>query len=177
MKHLFLLRHAKSGYSDAIPRDFDRPLNARGERAGETIGRYLRREKLAFDAVIASDAVRCTQTVARVEAGLGASLGVRWDRTLYLASAATLLEAVQALPEAATRALLVGHNPGLEDLVFDLVPEGDPLRAEVFEKFPTAALAELVFDGTWRDLAPGAAKLARFVRPRALDPSLGPDGE
>ncbi|MBX9880587.1 MAG: histidine phosphatase family protein [Sphingomonas sp.] len=181
MKHLFLLRHAKSGYSDDIPRDFDRPLNARGERAAETIGRYCRRERLAFDAAIASDAVRCVQTVAGVESGLGAALGVQWQRGLYLASAATLLEAVQALPGAASHALLVGHNPGLEDLIFDLVPEGDPLRDQVYEKFPTAALAELVAEGGWSDFgaaaAPGAVRLTRFVRPRDLDPSLGPDGD
>lgn len=177
MKHLFLLRHAKSGYSDSIARDFDRPLNGRGARAGETMGRYLRRERLAFDRVLASDAARCVETVARVEAGLGASLGVQWMRDLYLAPATALLETVQATPEAATRLLIVGHNPGLEDLVLELAGEDDPLRAAVYEKFPTAALAELVIDGGWRDFATGAARLARFVRPRDLDASLGPDGE
>lgn len=177
MKHLFLLRHAKSGWSDAVPRDFDRPLNPRGEQAAQLIGQYLRREKLSFGAVLASDAVRCVQTLARVEAGYGATLGAEWRRTLYLASAGTLLEAVQSLPEATGQALLLGHNPGLEDLIFELVPEGDALRAEVYEKFPTAALAELVVAGGWGDFKPGAARLARFVRPRDLDPSLGPDGD
>ena len=71
---------------------------------------------------------------------------------------------------------MVGHNPGLEDLVLLLVPESaGGARDEVEVKYPTATLAELNFDGSWADLDERMAALIRFVRPRDLDPSLGPD--
>jgi phosphohistidine phosphatase len=73
---------------------------------------------------------------------------------------------------------VVGHNPGLEDLVLELVPDraDDRLRDDVEEKFPTASIAELSFAvDRWIDVAENGATLTRFVRPRDLDPALGPD--
>lgn len=176
MKRLTLLRHAKSGWQDPVKRDFDRPLNDRGRKAAATMGAFMRRESMAFDLVIASPAVRVRQTLEGVEDGLGAPLGPLFDTRLYMASAALLLEVAQSVPETVERLLLVGHNPGLEDLALMLVPPGEALRGEVEEKYPTATLAELAIDAPrWADLAAGGGRLLRFTRPRDLDPSLGPD--
>jgi phosphohistidine phosphatase len=178
MKTLTLLRHAKSGWDDLVPRDFDRPLNGKGKRAAETVGRYLRSEKLAFDHVVASPAVRVVETLDHVAVGLGETLAPAWDRRIYLASASTLLEAIHELPAQAERVLMVGHNPGLEDLVLALVPDraDDRLRDDVELKFPTASLAELRFEvDRWDAVAANGATLLRFIRPRDLDPTLGPD--
>ena len=83
---------------------------------------------------------------------------------------------VQGLPDGADHVLLVGHNPGLEELVLLLVPDGGALRDQVEIKFPTATLAEMTFDiAGWAEVKAGSATLARFVRPRDLDPGLGPD--
>ena len=179
MKTLTLLRHAKSGWDDPVQRDFDRPLNGKGRRAAQTLGRYLRREGFEFDQVVASPAVRVQQTLAEVASGYGRTFAPAVDRRIYLASAATLLDVARELPETATTALLVGHNPGLEDLVLLLVPDAEAgPRDSVEEKYPTASLAELRLDvARWRDLAEGGATLIRFVRPRDLDPSLGPDSD
>ncbi|MCW3834755.1 SixA phosphatase family protein [Sphingomonas canadensis] len=175
MKTLTLLRHAKSGWDDPVARDFDRPLNPKGQRAAQAIGRHMRALDLEFDHVAASPAARVVQTLEQIEAGYGGALAPAWDQRLYLASAATLLDIVRELPEGAGSALLVGHNPGLEDLVLLLAQDG-PLVENVEEKFPTASLAELRFDvARWEDAAPATAELIRFVRPRDLDPSLGPD--
>ena len=177
MKTLTLLRHAKSGWDDPVARDFDRPLNPRGRRAAATMGRHLRDLGLAFDGVIASPAVRVRETIDEVERGYGRRLSPVWDRRLYLASAATLLDVVHEAAGDAARLLLVGHNPGLEDLVLALVPDDDgPLRTAAEEKYPTATVAELTFgcDG-WGDVAENGATLTRFVRPRDIDPALGPD--
>ncbi|MEI9850250.1 MAG: histidine phosphatase family protein [Sphingomonas sp.] len=175
MKTLTLLRHAKSGWDDPVLRDFDRPLNPKGQRAAQAMGRHMKSLGLAFDHVAASPAARVVQTLAQVEAGYGEELAPAWDQRIYLASAATLLDLVQALPDEAGHALLVGHNPGLEELVLLLAPGPSPLRVDVEAKFPTASLAELRFDAArWEDVQPGRATLARFVRPRDLDPSLGP---
>lgn len=178
MKTIFLLRHAKSSWDDPVERDFDRPLNARGRRAAETIGRYLRDEALRFDRVIASPAVRVIETLDGVEAGAGRRLGAAFDKRIYMASATALLDIVHETDAEADTLLLVGHNPGLEDLVFLLTPEGSgPLRKEVDIKYPTATLAEMRFDvGDWEAIDEGSGTLARFVRPRDLDPGLGPDG-
>jgi len=176
VKTLTLLRHAKSGAGDLGMRDFDRPLNAKGARAAEAVGRYMRGERLRFDHVLASPAMRVTETLDHVVRGYGETLAPHWDRRVYLASAGALLELIHALPEEAGCALIVGHNPGLEDLVLALVPDLGGLRYAVEEKFPTASLAELRFDAAlWDGVRPGAAKIARFVRPRDLDPAFGPD--
>ena len=180
MKTLTLLRHAKSTWNDPVERDFDRPLNGRGRRAAARIGQWLADDlptgrNTAFDHVRASPAVRVRQTIEGVEDGLRLPLAPLFDARIYLASAVTLLDIVQGFESAAT-ALLIGHNPGLEDLLLLLTPAADPLRGEVEIKYPTATLAVLDLDiAAWRDAAAGCAHLRHFIRPRDLDVSLGPD--
>ena len=178
MKRLTLFRHAKSGWDEPVTRDFDRPLNAKGKRAAQTMGRHMREQGLVFDRIVASPAVRVIETLEAMFEGYGKRLTPVWDRRIYLASAATLLEVVQDTPDAVESLLLVGHNPGLEDLVLALVPDAsdDVVRVAVEEKYPTASLAEVDFDQAhWEDVCTKEGKLTRFVRPRDLDPALGPD--
>ena len=179
MKTLTLLRHAKSGWDDPVSRDFDRPLNPKGRRAAALIGRHLRSLNLAFDHVVASPAVRVGETIDEVVSGYGRTVAPVLDRRIYLASSATLLDVVRELPAEAERVLMVGHNPGLEDLVLMLVPADDgALRDVAEEKYPTATIAEMKLDiDDWDAVAPGGARLTRFVRPRDLDPALGPDAD
>ncbi len=179
MKTLTLLRHAKSGWDDPVARDFDRPLNAKGKRAAAMVGRHMRSLDLAFDHVVASPAVRVMETLDEIVAGYGRKISPVWDRRVYLASAATLLDVVHDLPADAESVLLIGHNPGLEDLVLMLVADGaDPLRDAVEEKYPTASIAEMRFEvAEWAGIAAGTARFSRFVRPRDLDPTLGPDAD
>ncbi len=177
MKTLTLLRHAKSGWDDPALRDFDRALNAKGQRAALAVGRHLRTLGLSFDHVVASPAVRVTETIDGVMRGYGDGLNPVWDRRAYLASDAMLLDIVHELPESASSAMIVGHNPGLEDLVLKLVPDANNgLRDSVEEKFPTASVAMMTLSGArWIDAGPGTATLVRFIRPRDLDSALGPD--
>lgn len=178
MPTLTLLRHAKSSWDDGVARDFDRPLNARGRRAAVAMGRHLRDEGVEFDHVVASPAVRVVETLDGFYQGYGQKLAPEWDRRIYLASAATLIDLVRELPAQARRAAMVGHNPGLEDLVLLLVPDdGTALREAVEVKYPTAAVATIEWEGGWADLREGGARLTRFVRPRDLDDSLGPDAD
>lgn len=179
MKTLILLRHAKSGWDDPVSRDFDRPLNPKGQRAAAMMGRYLRSENIEFDSVVASPAVRVKETLDHVGQGYGSDLAPGWDDRLYLASTASLLDVVHELPAGIDRVLLCGHNPGLEELVLTLVPDrGEGPREDVEVKFPTASLAEMRFDvAAWADIRADSATLIRFVRPRDLDASLGPDSD
>ncbi|MDR6114217.1 MULTISPECIES: histidine phosphatase family protein [unclassified Sphingomonas] len=175
MKTLTLLRHAKSSWDDPVARDFDRPLNAKGRRAAAMMGRHLKSLGMAFDHILASPAVRVIETLDEVWSGYGRKLAPVWDKALYLASSASLLDQVHALPDACDHVLMVGHNPGLEDLVLDLTRDGE-LRERVEEKYPTATVAQLTLPITrWADAASHSATLIAFIRPRDLDPTLGPD--
>jgi len=173
MKSLTLLRHAKSGWDERIARDFDRPLNAKGRRAARAIGAAMAREGLAFDRVVASPALRVSQTIDEAETGFGGSLGARYDERLYLAPLATLIEIVHEA--AGERLLIVGHNPGLEQLALELADDG-PERDAIAIKYPTGTLVEIELPvAKWADAEQGA--IVRMVRPRDLDPGLGPEGE
>lgn len=177
MKTLALFRHAKSDWSDARARDFDRPLNARGQRGAQAMGAYIRDTARTFDRMIASPAVRAAETVEEASKAWKCTFKVEWDRRIYLASSATLIDLLKELSGDPASVLMVGHNPGLEDLIFDLVPDdgSSPLRDVVEEKFPTATFAVLELDvERWSDVTEGCARLVEIKRPRDLDPTLGP---
>jgi phosphohistidine phosphatase len=178
MKSLTLLRHAKSGWDDPVSRDFDRPLNPRGRRAARTVAAEMRSRGLAFDRVLASPARRVIETLAEVEAGFGA-LSPDYDERLYLASASTLLEIVRETGDEIGRLLLVGHNPGLEQIALHLSGrDGCGMRCEIEVKYPTATVAEIELPVEhWSQVKEGTGNLIRFIRPRDLDPELGPDSE
>jgi len=173
VKRLGLLRHAKSQWDDLALRDFDRGLNARGRRGAALMGRHIRDSGQAWDMIVASPAERVKLTLA----ASGLAPAITWDRHLYLADAATLLQCVRGLPTDRDAVMLVGHNPGLQDLLLMLAdPTGDMI-GEAAEKFPTASYAvlELAIE-RWSDCSPGCGRLIEFARPRDLDPELGPEG-
>jgi len=173
MKTLILLRHAKSDWNDPALRDFDRPLNARGEKAARAMGREMKRLGLGFDHILASAAARVTETLAGLAETLGA-LSPVYDERIYLAAPASLLEIVREADNAHASLLLAGHNPGMEMLALALGREG-PLHDEIAEKYPTGALTEIAFEAErWQDIQEGAGTIHRFIRPRDLDPALGP---
>lgn len=177
MKILTLLRHAKSTWDDPVSRDFDRPLNPRGRKAARTVGREMRAQGLEFDAVIASPAVRVVETLRDIGDGYGQALDPRHEQDLYLATPATLLDQVQAMDDSCDRLLVVGHNPGLEQLALMLSGTDESgMMGELELKYPTATVAEIRFDvERWADVAAGSGTLVRFIRPRDLDPELGPE--
>jgi phosphohistidine phosphatase len=168
MKVLSLLRHAKSDWHDPSLSDFARPLNARGRAAAAAMGREMRALGLAWDRVLASPAVRVTETIARLEESFG-PLGADYDERIYLASPETLLAIVRQAADEHGRLLLVGHNPGMERLALMLSGAG-PLRDRLAENYPTGALAEIALPvENWRSAGEGAGTLDRFLRPRDLD--------
>lgn len=178
MKTLALFRHAKSDWHDARARDFDRPLNGRGRKGAALMGRHIVRYGKRWDRILASPAARSAETIEIASKGTSALLPINWDRRIYLASSATLLDVLREQDDGLESILVVGHNPSLEDLIFDLVPDDgtSPLRRIVEEKFPTAAFAVLELDiASWADLAEGQGRLVHLTRPRDLDAELGPE--
>lgn len=177
MKTLGLFRHAKSDWNDARLRDFDRPLNQRGRNGAGLMGLHIRDYGTKWRRIIASPAVRVTQTIELAAEAAGETPPLNWDRRIYLASSATLMDLLREQESDPASILMVGHNPGLEDLIFDLVPDdgSSPLRDVVEEKFPTATFAVMELDiDTWHDIADGCARLIHLMRPRDLDSRLGP---
>ena len=178
MKTLGLFRHAKSDWHDPRARDFDRPLNLRGEKGAGLMGRHIFDHSVKWDKVIASPAVRVAETIELAAKAAGRPIAVNWDRRIYLASSATLLDLLREQKDDPGPVLMVGHNPGLEDVIFDLVPDDgtSPLRDVVEVKFPTASFAVLELDiERWDELNERCAKLVHLTRPRDLDPALGPE--
>jgi phosphohistidine phosphatase len=168
MLTLHLLRHAKSSWDDPGLADHDRPLAPRGIRAAGTMAAHMRAAGIRPDLVLCSSSQRTRETLDLLDDAVPASCGVRIEDWVYGAWADELLDGLRRLPPDARRVLLVGHNPGLQDLALRLAASGE-LLAEVAEKFPTGALATLEADiRGWPDLAPGCARLAGFVRPRDL---------
>ena len=180
MKILGLFRHAKSDWQDPRARDFDRPLNARGREGAAVMGRHIRDHGVRWDRTLASPAVRCAETIEIACQAAGRPVAVNWDRRIYLASSATLIGLLREQDgdgESPRAIMMVGHNPGLEDLIFDLVPDdgASPLRDVVEVKFPTAAFAVLECGiDRWADLGERCARLVHLTRPRDIDPALGP---
>jgi phosphohistidine phosphatase len=176
MKTLTLLRHAKSTWDDPVARDFDRPLNRRGRLAARTVGKEMRAQQLLFGQVVASPAVRVRETLEEVASGYGQPLQPVFKERVYLASPETLLDIVQEADEGSGNLLIVGHNPGLEGLALLLTSGTGDLRAELALKYPTATLAEISLPvERWSEVVAGSGSLTRFIRPRDLDPELGPD--
>ena len=167
-RRLALLRHAKSDW-DSTAADFDRPLNKRGRQDAPRVGRWLRTRDWHSGLVLSSPALRARQTIETVleQAGLE-TIDVQWDEGLYLASRTTLLDRIRGLPATTDSALLVGHNPGLEELLEYLSRTPVPTTGSG-KVFTTANLALLRLDGDWKDADRGCAELLKLVRPRDLD--------
>ena len=168
MKRLYLLRHAKSSWDDSSLPDHDRPLAGRGRRASKAIARHLREEDIKPDLVLCSSARRARETLDRLEKALSAST-VQVEDDLYAASASQLLDRVRRVPDGVESVMLIGHNPGLQELALDLA-RASATADELAAKYPTAALATLEFSASsWRELDNGAADLVALVCPRDLE--------
>jgi len=166
MPQLYLLRHARSSWDEPGLSDRDRPLSPRGRRAAKRIAEHVRAEHIRPELVLCSPAIRARQTLARVRRGLG-DPKVSFEEVLYAADADQLLERLRAVPAGVESVLLVGHNPGLQDLALELAREGERL-GKLREKLPTGTLVTLAFEGAWSDLRSGRAVLAGSVAPREL---------
>ena len=170
---LLILRHAKSDWSGKSG-DHERPLSSRGRKAAPLIGSYMRAQGYEPALVLCSTAERARQTLELVLPALATEPESRFERALYLAEWPRLLAEVHDAPAKAAPLLLVGHNPGLEQLAIalSLQPQDDTERARAQKlalKFPTAALAVLDFEiSEWREARAGTGRLVDFVRPRDL---------
>jgi phosphohistidine phosphatase len=161
MKTLLLLRHAKSSWDEAGIADFERPLAPRGRKDAPRMGKTLAKRGPVPDAVVSSPAERARQTVEAFLVAAGLELQPKFDEKIYAASSETLVDVVRRLPPRRSCVLLVGHNPGFEELLARLT--GSPAE------MPTAALACIDFETrAWSEIRDGGGTLRWLLAPKEL---------
>jgi phosphohistidine phosphatase len=166
MSRLFLLRHAKAGWAAPGMRDFDRPLDESGWADAEAIGAAMRERKLSPELVLCSSARRARETLEAVNRHLSTERVVFADG-LYATDAAGYLELIQGADDVKS-ALVVGHNPMMEDLGFALPSDGEANACDTLAAgFPTSGLAVIRFTGSLATAEPGKGYLEDFIVPGA----------
>ncbi|GAA6212167.1 histidine phosphatase family protein [Hyphomicrobiales bacterium 4NK60-0047b] len=182
MLDLYILRHAKSSWKDESLEDFDRPLNKRGKLNAASMGEFLSGSVIQPDMVLCSTAKRCKQTLKLLlSSGFSPSQQKFLDR-LYLARADEIMNEIQSSSNLISSLMIIGHNPGLEDLVQKLIKDktsSDYLS--LLDKFPTCAFAQIQFNkdngqlnknkgqfntGSWTKLAPNSGTLYCYLTPK-----------
>jgi phosphohistidine phosphatase len=167
-RELLILRHAKSDWDTSAANDFDRPLAGRGKRDAPRVGRYLKNQGLIPDYVVSSPAQRAKQTVVAVCEQMDIDPDkINWDSRIYHATAGTLLDVLNEVPDDAKRVLIAGHNPGLEILLQNLCNHTIP-EQEDYKLLPTAAVAHLEILSEWTALEVQLARLVSLTRSRSL---------
>ncbi|MGH6934173.1 MAG: SixA phosphatase family protein [Dongiaceae bacterium] len=171
MKRLYLLRHAKSKLVEDGGGDFDRALAPRGRRNAPIMAGHMRTKGYLPALILGSSARRSRETLDLVLPALAPDVEIEFDRQLYLTSSIDLLRLIHQQPDAAGSILIVGHNPGLQQLAVGLAQAGDgPALRRMCDKFPTLALAILEFDCKhWRAVTWGHGSLIDFVVPADFD--------
>ena len=177
-RELLLLRHGKSDRDTGVD-DFHRPLKDRGKRDAQRIGVWLARQKILPGHIVASPAERALVTAQKACKAMGCGdQRVQRDERIYAAGLDALLAVLADCPDDADRVMLVGHNPGLEELLVYLAGREVQLPKDG-KLLPTAALARLQMPADWRALIPGCARLDAITRPATLPkkfPYPAPDG-
>jgi phosphohistidine phosphatase len=168
MRRLILLRHAKSSRPAGVA-DIDRPLAQKGREAVSRIGAYLRDEGLFPDLALVSSSRRTRETWDGVRPALG-EVEARFDSRIYDAPPERLLAVLREVAPDIRTLMVIGHNPGFEELARRLVGHGDRYAlARMNEKFPTSAVAVIDFAvEDWREVDVRRGRLDRFVTPKSL---------
>jgi phosphohistidine phosphatase len=165
MKTLYLLRHAKSSWKDDSLLDIERPLNKRGRKAAETVGRFLKKKRIIPDLVLCSTAVRARETAEIVMEAAGRSPDIHFDERIYEADPERLLEVVTQIDKAKKRVFLVGHNPGLEEFL--------ELLTATVKSMPTGTLSKVVLETTdWAKAGDVSGTLEWIRKPKKLKKEL-----
>lgn len=173
MKLLTLFRHGKSDWETGVQDDFDRPLKERGRKDTPMMGKFLAGIGATPDLLISSPAVRARQTAELLVPALGYSGEIRWEASIYAASAGELMSLLRNLPDEATHVLLVGHNPGFEDLAARLIG-ADAYGMASGLRLPTAAAAHIVLTAdSWSAVQANSGQLIWLVNPRLLKATMG----
>lgn len=169
LKTLYLLRHAKSSWHDPGLNDFERPLNPRGLRNAPIVGSYMAQKDYMPEVIFCSSARRTLETLSLIKPFIGLTTATHVEDGLYLASAPVLIGTAQDIEDSFSSALLIAHNPGLEDCLL-LLAHAARSKVPVPNAVPTAALGVFRFEADrWSGIGEGSGALVDFVTPDMLD--------
>lgn len=163
MKQLLIMRHAKSSWSDENLADHDRPLNPRGQNNAPQMGKFVAEQNCLPGIILSSTAQRAATTAKLFVEGCGTDIPIRERRGLYHPSLSDYREAINQLSDPPNRIMVVSHNPGSQEWVYQLTRE--------YESIPTATIAVLAFDDSfqWSEInQPGTAELLAIWRPKEV---------
>lgn len=165
---LYLLRHAKAVVADGRLPDFDRPLADRGHRESAELARLLAERSYAPARVLCSSSRRTRETLAPLLAAWPTDASIEVTRALYNADAGHLLALIHGQDAGSRSLMLVGHNPGIEQLARALAGSGDEhAQRRLRDHYPPAGFAVIDFEmSSWTDLRPGAGHLTAYETPR-----------
>jgi phosphohistidine phosphatase len=171
MRRLLLLRHAKAERLQSGGRDHDRILAKRGREDAIAVGAYLARHRLIPDRALVSTSARTRETWALIAAALTKQPPAEFEHRIYEASPEAMLKAIKATEPAARTLIVVGHNPGMQQLAGTLIASGDiEARQRLLEDFPTAAFAMISFAAeSWDGVHAAGGRLEHFVTPQTLE--------
>ena len=171
IRHLYLLRHAKSSWDQPGQPDHERPLSDRGRQAVKVLARYAEQHRIEPELILCSSSRRTRDTLEGVLPGREAVI----ERELFVASSEQLLARLRDVDPGIRSVLIVGHNPAMQMLTLALSggespgrPAGAEGLEEIRRKLPTGALVTLSFDQPWSELAHHSAELVDYIRPKAL---------
>lgn len=171
MRRLMLFRHAKAERLEPGMDDHARTLIDRGRRDASRIGAYMAAHALEPDRVLVSPAARTQETWKYLSAAFKPAPAATMADRLYDASPHAILAVIKGTPASAHTLMVVGHNPGLQELALMLIASGDiDAREALHEKLPTSGLVimDFAFDD-WSKLHPQSGRLERFVSPKSLE--------
>jgi phosphohistidine phosphatase len=161
MKQLTIIRHAKAERPEEYPLDFDRPLTKRGHKEAKAVGKQLLLLEPAVDWLLSSPAVRARQTTEELINVCQYPITTQWQQEIYEASVDQLLGLLRNVPQEMTHVALVGHNPGLTELV-SILCTGEAARLNLH--LPTAGLAHLELEiFWWNQLRWGCGRLLQLI--------------
>jgi phosphohistidine phosphatase len=159
MKTLLVLRHAKSSWENTEISDFDRPLNSRGLNDAPIVGQNIKNRNIEIDLILCSPAKRAKATAILVKASAEIKSQIEFDEQIYEASSLRLLQVIAKIDDSIDTVLIVGHNPGSEDLIRLLTSE--------IHSFPTSALAKISLPiDKWSEISSGEGSLDFILTPK-----------
>lgn len=167
MRHLYLLRHAKSLWANPAQRDFERPLSEKGLRDAVKVARFITRSKAEIELVLCSSAQRTLQTLDAIRPVLAPETEISVEDSLYVFDASGLLSRIGKVPPEIRSLLIVGHNPTIQNLAYHVTPNG-PTREKISTKYPTAALTIAALENRTWDLSDPQCTKSVFVSPADL---------
>lgn len=166
--HLYLLRHAKSDWNNTFLSDFERPLNQRGRRSASKIASFISTNKIRPELILCSSARRTRETLEIIQHSFNPKTEFSIENELYASSVYDLIKRIQRVPDSIKSLMIIGHNPGMQDLSLQLSTSSE-LRDQISEKFPTGALVDVFIETeSWSRIAQGEARIISFTTPNDI---------